>query len=171
MTLRRLQPFSRTLGIYLEHDLSHTSAYLWHGVLSHHGGLWERPKTSISIVPFSKWCLNQCETMANVTSSEAQIYIATGRNLSRDNGMINTHGLIKSSKGYSISKPSVRPELQPPHSGESWHFVCRLIAVHHLFRMLLCDYVNKRTSRNLLTWGSEFFRCLHLDFEFNGRVS
>lgn len=39
--------------------------------------------------------------------------MAAGRNPLRDNGMINTHGLIKSSKGFfSVSKPSIRLRLR-----------------------------------------------------------
>lgn len=42
LTLRRLHPFPRTRGIYLEHDLSHMPTYLCHSGPSSHSRLSAR---------------------------------------------------------------------------------------------------------------------------------
>lgn len=112
-TLRRLHPFSRTLGIYLEHDLSHIShlsvawcAFIPQQIVS------TTSKISILIIKYWKWCANQCEQNPNIKWSEDQIHTATGRNLFQHNGMINIHRLIKSSKGYTF-KTICWTEFQP----------------------------------------------------------
>lgn len=62
------------------------------------------------------------------------------KNLFQDNGMINIHGLIKSSKGYTFQNHLldwISTTFSHSQSGESWHFVCCLSALHHFFLMVL----------------------------------
>lgn len=88
-------------------NMIYRTCLLWHSVLLHHGRLWAENLTcQYKIVTSFERSLNHCGTTVNITSWEDRIYIARGRKVFSDNGMI-IYGLMESSKGYSISKSSV----------------------------------------------------------------
>lgn len=88
-------------------------AYIQYSTMCSHTTGAKNLTSQYKIITSFERCLNQWEMTTDIMSSEDRIYIATGRKVFSDNGMINTW-LIESSKGYSISK-------WPVSFSQCWH--------------------------------------------------
>lgn len=152
------------LGIHHDHDLSHVClsvalcAFISQQIVS------KTSNTSMLIVRYWKWCLNQCEKIPNSTPSEDQINTATGRNLFQDNGIINIHGLIKSSKGYTVQN-QLLDWLSTTFSqcGESWHLFAVQVQFITIPNAVTTEDV-QILKQKLVEW-SEFVRFLSFDLK------